>query len=312
MRAYPFHDDQRQHVNQSFDRRTFGQHIAGSALVMTASSTFGATTSLSANVVLDQGKAEGDGIELFYVRAGEGKLIVFLHGVPDRWFLYEPYLREFGQDHLAVAPNLRGYRPTGQPEAVDDYKMRHFLEDTHRLLDHFDRESCILVANDWGAYFAWVFASAYPDRVERLVIMNGGHPSLVLRDYQSSPEQIEASQYERFAHLEPMPYPFYIEADPLRVPASIEEAASMSPPNLSQEFFSDIERQPATTSLKVHVPTLVIWGMQDPSQLPGLLDGLGDYVSDLTVVRIDDAGHYPMRTHPDKVMAAIRKFISSS
>ncbi len=300
------------HVNRTLNRRAFSKTIGGAAFALAGGSTFGTTPGHATNIALEEGRAQGDGIELFYMKAGQGKLIVFLHGVPDSWWLYEPYLQEFGQDYLAVAPNLRGYRPTDQPEAFDAYKMRHFLEDLHRLLDHFDRESCILVANDWGAYFGWVFASAYPNRVERLIIMNGGHPSLVLRDYQSSPEQIEASQYERFAHLQPMPYPAYIAADPLRVPASIEEAASMPVPDLSQEFFADIARQPVSTSLKITVPTLVIWGMQDRSQLPGLLNGLDDYVSDLEMLQLDEAGHYPMRSHLDEVIKRIRRFLSSS
>jgi pimeloyl-ACP methyl ester carboxylesterase len=57
------------------------------------------------------------------------------------------------------------------------------------------------------------------------------------------------------------------------------------------------------------VPTLVIWGMSDPAVLPGSLHGLEDYVQDLRVVRIDDAGHYPMRTHPGAVNRAIRDFV---
>jgi pimeloyl-ACP methyl ester carboxylesterase len=59
------------------------------------------------------------------------------------------------------------------------------------------------------------------------------------------------------------------------------------------------------------VPTLVIWGMQDQSQLPGLLDGLDDYVDDLTIQRIDEAGHYPMRSHPKEVTRAIRAFLGA-
>jgi len=305
-------DDQLKNSGAEIDRRTFGQRIAWSALALTSASTLGSTPGLSADVVLDEGKAEGDRIELFYVRAGEGKLIVFLHGDPDNWFLFEPHLREFGQDHLAVAPNLRGYTPSDQPKATDDYKMRHYLEDIHRLLDHFGHESCVLVAHDWGAQFAWVFASAYPDRVERLVIINSGHPALVLRDFQSNPDQIKASQYERYADQRPMPYPAIIKADPLKVPASIEEAASMSVPNLAEEYFQDVARPPASTSLKITVPTLVIWGMQDIEQLPGLLDGLEDYVSDLKIMRLEHAGHYPMKSHPVEVIAAIRAFISSS
>jgi pimeloyl-ACP methyl ester carboxylesterase len=43
--------------------------------------------------------------------------------------------------------------------------------------------------------------------------------------------------------------------------------------------------------------------------LPGLLDGLEGYVQDLTVLRIDDAGHYPMRSHTALVNDAIRNFM---
>jgi len=41
----------------------------------------------------------------------------------------------------------------------------------------FGRERCILVGNDWGGYMAWVFASAYPGRVERLIIFQRTAPS---------------------------------------------------------------------------------------------------------------------------------------
>jgi pimeloyl-ACP methyl ester carboxylesterase len=260
---------------------------------------------------LQEGYASGDGVRLYYVRTGEGPLIVFLHGFPDTWRLYRPYLLEFGQDHLAVAPNLRGVHPSAQPEADVAYAMPRLLGDLHGLLDHLGRQSCTLVANDWGAYIAWVFASAYPDRVERLVIMNGGHPALLLRDFRGSRAQIAASQYERPAAVGPGPHAAYLRADPIKVPASLEEAAELPVPDLADAFFGGAARPPASTSLVVEVPTLVIWGMKDPFQLPGLLDGLDAYVTDLTLLRVEDAGHYPMRTHREEVTQAIRRFLKA-
>jgi pimeloyl-ACP methyl ester carboxylesterase len=213
---------------------------------------------------------------------------------------------------MVVAPNLRGFAPSDQPQAVDAYAMPRSLGDVHALLRHFGRERCILVGNDWGGYIAWVFASAYPDRVERLIILNAPHPAIYLREVRHSAAQIQASQYEREYHSAVAPYPSwynYYRADPIKVPSSVADAAQAEMPDLAARFFADVAEPPATTSLRVDVPTLVLWGMQDPVCLPGQLDNLHDYAPNATVVRIEDAGHLPMQSHPLLVNRAMRDFL---
>jgi len=196
---------------------------------------------------------------------------------------------------------------------VEAYAMPRLLGDVHALLDHLDRERCAaLIGNDWGGYIAWVFASAYPARVERLVVLNAPHPAVHLREVRTNPAQNRASQYERAYHAAPAPYPRwydYYRADPIKVPASVEEAAAEPAPDLAAAFFAGVARPPAATSLRVEVPTLAIWGMRDPYMLPAQLDGLGEHAPDLSVVRIEDAGHYPMRSYPGLVNRAIREFL---
>ena len=259
-----------------------------------------------------EGYADGDEVKLYFVQGGEGELMLFLHGAPDSWTIYSSQLAEFSRDHMVVAPNLRGFAPSGQPEAVEAYAMPRLLGDVHALLRHFGRERCILVGNDWGGYTAWVFASAYPNLVERLVILNAPHPAILLREIRNSPAQIQASQYERDYYTAIAPYPTwynYYRADPIKVPSSISDAAQTEMPDLAARFFADVAEPPASTSLRVDVPTLVLWGMQDPVCLPGLLDELHDYAPNAIVVRIDDAGHLPMQSHPILVNRAIRDFL---
>lgn len=261
---------------------------------------------------LTEGYATGDGVRLHFVRAGEGELMLFLHGAPDTGALYTSQLAEFSRDHLVVAPDLRGFAPSDQPNAVDAYAMPRLLGDVHALLRHFGRERCILVGNDWGGYIAWVFASAYPGRVERLIILNAPHPAIYLREVRNSAAQIQASQYEREYYSAVAPYPSwynYYRADPIKVPASIADAARTEAPDLAARFFAGVTEPPATTSLRVNVPTLVLWGMQDPVCLPGQLDNLHDYAPNSTVVRIEDAGHRPMQSHPMLVNRTIRDFL---
>jgi epoxide hydrolase 4 len=238
--------------------------------------------------------------------------MLFLHGAPDDWSLYESQLREFSRDHLVVAPNLRGFPPSDQPKAVEAYAMPKLLGDISALLRHFDRERCVLVGNDWGGYFAWVYASAYPARVESLVILNAPHPAIHLREVRDNPAQNRASQYERNYNTAPAPYPpwfNYYRADPIKTPPSVAEAATLEPPDLAAQFFAGVAEPPVTTSLRVDVPTLVLWGMQDPNLLPGQLDHLTDYVPSADIVRIQNADHYPMRSDPELVNRTIRDFL---
>jgi pimeloyl-ACP methyl ester carboxylesterase len=261
---------------------------------------------------LVEGYADGDGVRLYFVQAGEGQLMLFLHGHPDTWRLYSSQLAEFSRDHMVVAPNLRGYPPSDQPEAVEAYAMPRSLGDVHALLRHFRRERCILVGNDWGGYIAWVFASANPRHVERLIILNAPHPAIFLREVRNSAAQIQASQYERGFNTAIAPYPSwynYYRADPIKVPSSISDAAHAETPDLAATYFADVAEPPATTSLRVDVPTLVLWGMQDPYCLAGQLDNLHDYAPNATVVRIEDGGHRPMQSHPMLVNRAIRDFL---
>jgi pimeloyl-ACP methyl ester carboxylesterase len=261
---------------------------------------------------LMEGYTDGDPVRLYFVRGGEGELMLFLHGAQDTGALYMSQLAEFGRDHMVAAPNLRGFPPSDQPKEVDAYAMPRLLGDVQAVLRHFGRERCILVGNDWGGYIAWVFASAYPGHVDRLIILNAPHPAILLRELRNSAAQIQASQYERDYNSAVAPYPSwynYYRADPIKVPSSISDAARTEIPDLAARFFAGVAETPVTTSLRVDVPTLVLWGMQDPVCLPGQLDNLHHYAPNATVVRIEDAGHRPMQSHPTLVNRAIRDFL---
>ena len=59
--------------------------------------------------------ADVNGVRLHYARAGNGPLIVFLHGFPEFWYEWKHQLPEFSRDHTAVAPDMRGYNLSSKP-----------------------------------------------------------------------------------------------------------------------------------------------------------------------------------------------------
>jgi pimeloyl-ACP methyl ester carboxylesterase len=139
--------------------------------------------------------AEVNGVRLHYVTEGKGPLIVFLHGFPEFWYEWKDQLPEFGKDHRAVAPDMRGYNLSEKPAGVDRYQMKDLVEDVRALAGHLGYKKFILVGHDWGGGVAWSFAIAHPEYLEKLVIVNCPHPAILARELAENPAQQKASQY---------------------------------------------------------------------------------------------------------------------
>ena len=67
--------------------------------------------------------ADVNGVRLHYARAGRGPLIILLHGFPEFWYTWKDVLPELARDHLAVAPDMRGYNLSSKPADVREYRM---------------------------------------------------------------------------------------------------------------------------------------------------------------------------------------------
>jgi pimeloyl-ACP methyl ester carboxylesterase len=136
------------------------------------------------------------GLRMHCVTAGKGPLILFLHGFPEFWYEWKNQLAEFGKDHLAVAPDMRGYNSTDKPSDMEQYRMSYLVDDVLALANHFSHgKKFVLVAHDWGGAVAWAFAIAHPETLDRLVIVNAPHPGVFGRLLASDPKHQQASQY---------------------------------------------------------------------------------------------------------------------
>jgi len=287
--------------------------------------------------------AEVNGIRLHYVSVGKGKLIMFVHGFPEFWYEWEKQLIEFGQDYQAVAPDLRGYNLSSKPSDVEKYPVKYLIEDLRALAEHLGHEKFIMVGHDWGGGVAWSAAMRHPELLEKLVIINSPHPAVFARELLNNPDQQKASQYmlmlrsaeaervlseNNFARLSDVLVQFgskwemseerrlkYIDAwsQPGALTGSLNyyRASPLYPPTSTEdkEQIKSILNLPKEM-LAVRVPTLVIWGEQDRALLTGNLDGLEEYIEDLTLKRIPDGTHWVIHEQPELVNALIRDFIN--
>ena len=293
-----------------------------------------------------------NGIRLHYASAGEAagrKLIVFLHGFPEAWFAWEAQLAEFGRDHLAVAPDLRGFNLSAKPAEVESYHIKHIAEDIRLLIEYLGYSSAIVVCHDWGGAVGWHLGLFHADLVERLVVVNSPHPWLFMRELATSPKQQAASTYmtwlrgpgseeglvandfkivERFLDAEDGTPPAWY-APPVRaryramwsVPgAPLADGRPSHAMTGGCNFYRATPLRPPSAGeparalppvgdWTVTVPVLVIWGETDRALTVALVDGLGEVCDDLRVERVPEGSHWIVHEQPDRVNRTIRDFL---
>ncbi|NEQ34674.1 MAG: alpha/beta hydrolase [Leptolyngbya sp. SIO4C5] len=228
-----------------------------------------------------------NGIQLHFVTQGEGPLMLMLHGFPEFWYSWRHQIPAFAAAYKVVALDLRGYNKSDKPAGIEAYAMSQLIADVQGAIAALGYEDCVLVGHDWGGAIAWSFAEAYPQKVERLIVMNLPHPAKFAEAFQTfNWQQMSRSWYVLAFQVPWLPELILQQndcqpiAEMLRGAAARQEA--FTPEDL--EAYRRAAAQPGALTAMVNyyrsaffalteeksygvlpVPTLLIWGEQDPA-----------------------------------------------
>ncbi|MBW8484821.1 alpha/beta fold hydrolase [Actinomadura parmotrematis] len=116
------------------------------------------------------------GLRMHVAEAGEGPLVLLLHGFPECWYSWRHQLTALAEAGFhAVAPDQRGYARTGGPKETDQYTMLHLVGDAVGLIDALGAETAVVAGHDWGAPVAWATAQLRPDKVRGVIGLSVPH-----------------------------------------------------------------------------------------------------------------------------------------
>jgi len=137
------------------------------------------------------------GIKLHYVEKGDKSkpLMVFLHGFPEFWFCWRHQIEHFSKNYWCVAPDLRGYGDSDKPEKLEEYHISKLRDDVRDLVKGLGRDTCYLVAHDWGGAVGYSVASKYPEMLKVYIAINLPHPMSLARERNRGWEQKLKSWY---------------------------------------------------------------------------------------------------------------------
>ncbi|WP_329457863.1 alpha/beta fold hydrolase [Streptomyces sp. NBC_01497] len=106
------------------------------------------------------------GVRLRVTEAGEGPLVVLLHGFPESAYSWRHQLEPLAAaGYRVIAPDQRGYGHSSHPEPVEAYSVLRLVGDVVALIADAGAENAVVVGHDWGAIVAWQLAAMRPDLV---------------------------------------------------------------------------------------------------------------------------------------------------
>jgi pimeloyl-ACP methyl ester carboxylesterase len=268
-----------------------------------------------------------NGIDFELVEAGQGdRLALCLHGFPElnvSWRHQIPLLA--GRGWRVWAPNMRGYGASSRPTGVAAYDIDRLVEDVAALVDASGAREVMLVAHDWGAVVAWVFAARRVRPLSRLVVMNVPHPACMRRELRHW-HQLRKSWYAFFFQLPRIPEWALARGGgaPIRR-AFVASAANKQrfPSDMLDIYARAALRPGALTAMLnyyraafragdrivptsvIETPTLMIWGDADIALDVRTLDGTDAFVRDLEVHRLPGISHWVQQDAPEAVNAIL-------
>ena len=296
--------------------------------------------------MIRHGYVHANGLKFHYAAAGDpaAPLILFLHGFPDYWAGWRAVMERLAEHYHCVAPDQRGYNLSDKPPNLADYRAKNMIEDARQIGLHFSGGNPFrLAAHDWGGAIACALALKHPEILVRLAICNAVHPGVFQRELAQNPAQRAASQYIN-RHREIDAEARIIASDFADLSVSFADLISrgVMPPEVMADYKTAWSRPGALTgmlnwyramkietprpeagestpdrqpydpaSLRVQVPTLVIWGLLDQALLPGCVEGLEEFVPDVRVEKMADAGHFITLERPELVAAEIGAFMAA-
>lgn len=118
-------------------------------------------------------KVKGDGISInLNDWGGEGKPILCLHGITANSRCWDVLASLLGPKYRIMAMDLRGRGQSDKP--TTGYSIDHHLQDINCLLDDLGLDRVILMGHSLGAFITTVFGARYPDRIEKIILVDGG------------------------------------------------------------------------------------------------------------------------------------------
>jgi len=250
------------------------------------------------------------GFKLHYREAGQGPVVILLHGLGGDGSRWTATMAELARDFRVIALDQIGFGASDKPLVNYDHGL--LAEFLVEFMKSIGVSKASILGHSMGGFVGMCAAVHHPDAVDRLILLDGGgltnaprSPHLVqIQNGTTLAETREYFQlmfYDKSRVTEPMVRENYVRR--LQVSYTISRMQEARAKNLAV-----ITEEQARG---IRAPTLIIWGQQDELLDPSIAAELGRVIPNSRVELIDKCGHIPQAEQPERFNQLVREFLTA-
>ena len=243
--------------------------------------------------------------------------VILLHGFGSNLFTWEPWARLLEKDYRVVRFDLPGFGLTGA-DPTGSYTDERSMEVLAALMDRLALPRATLVGNSMGGRIAWMFASRYPERVAKLVLISPdgfASPGIAYGTRTELPAMARLMRYTLPTPLVRMSLaPAYGDPKLMSDALVARYRDLMLAPGVRGAILARMEQSvledPVPLLRRIKAPTLLLWGEKD-GMIP--FSNAADYmkaIPDVTLVSFPDLGHVPFEEAPARTVEPLEAFLA--
>ena len=268
---------------------------------------------------------ETEGAMIHVRLGGHGPAVVLLHGFGDTGDMWAALAADLERDHAVVVPDLRGMGLSSHP--AGGYDKRTQAADIRSVLTRLGLDRAAIVGHDIGTMVAYAYAVRYPDKTEKLVVMDAPVPGIppweqIVRSPLLWHFDLGGADMERLVAGRERIYLDRFWNDFAGDPSKIDEAtrahyaALYARPGAMRSAFAqfrsirqDAEDNKASMATKLTMPVLAVGGEKSFGATEAAV--MRNAAVKVTELVIANSGHWLMEEQPEATVAAIRAFLTS-
>ncbi len=263
------------------------------------------------------------GADIFVRSAGSGPVVVLIHGYAETSDSWAPLAAELVKSYTVVVPDLRGIGGSSRPAGGYDKKTQ--AADIRSVITTLGFDRTFIVSHDIGIMVAYAYAALYPDKVERLVVMDAPLPGIapwddIIKDHKLWHFSFWGPDEERLVQGRERIYLDRIWNDFSASPTQPDEltrkfyAAQYAKPGAMRAGFAhfkafsqDVEDNKTFQQTKLTMPVLAVGGGKSFGATQAVV--MRNVAVNVREAVVPNSGHWLMEESPTYTVNLIRDYL---